>query len=225
MIETRDGLFDEMYGRIRENWLRYREPGRWPTNKNWVLRVAPDFTSNPTKYIEKQLQKEIAICLESEGWGNDMPTASGLVDSRSRQMNVDIAHELTDGIELFEVKVASNTPYDAALQILRYGAIYLLYRLEPELTNRFCLNKVICSKRVVLKVLAPHRYYAQSDVDLKLLEMQLDRQVRHFAGHIPNQLEMSFEFLAFPVDFNYHPGMDRKAICAAVRSRHSPFIS
>jgi hypothetical protein len=154
-----------------------------------------------------------------------MPTASGLVNSRSRQMNVDIAHELTDGIELFEVKVASDTPYDAALQILRYGAIYRLYRMEPELATRFRFNNVIRSKRVALRVLAPHCYYAHSDVDLPSLEMQLDRQVRHFAEHMVGQLEMSFEFLAFPVSFNYQPGMDRRAICDAVRNRRSPFVS
>ncbi len=224
-IQDRDGLFEEMYGQIRKNWLLFHEPDRWPTKKNWVLRVAPRFTPNSTKYIEKQLQKEIAIALEFEGWGNDMPTASGLVNSGSRQMNVDIAHELTDGIELFEVKVASNTPYEAALQILRYGAIYSLYRLEPELAKRFRENKVILAKRVALKVLAPCSYYSNSNVDLSLLEVQIDRQVRHFAEHIFDKFEMSFEFQAFPVGFNYQPGMDREALCDAVRRRCSPFTS
>jgi hypothetical protein len=224
-INDRDGLFVEMRDRIQKNWRRYREPDRWPTRKNWALRVAPDFSSNPTKYIEKQLQKEIAIALELEGWGNDMPTASGLVDSRSRQMNVDIVHELTDGIELFEVKVASDTPYDAALQILRYGAIYTLYRLEPELASRFRWNRVLRAERVALKVLAPPGYYASSDVDLRSLEKQLDRQVGHFAVSMADPLETSFEFLTFPAGFNYQPGMDREVICDAVRSRHSPFAS
>lgn len=48
-------------------------------------------------------------------------------------MNVDLAHRLADGFELVELKLKSNTPYDGALQILGYGAIYMLFRLEPEL--------------------------------------------------------------------------------------------
>jgi len=80
-----DGLFESLYEQIRTNWARHREPDRWPTTeKNWVLRVAPDFTRHPTHRLEKQLQKQIAICLESEGWGNDVPTASGLVNARGR---------------------------------------------------------------------------------------------------------------------------------------------
>jgi hypothetical protein len=86
-------LFEEFYERIRENWTRHREPDRWPTpDKNWVLRVAPEFTEHPTQRLEKQLQKQIAICLKNEGWSNDVPTASGLVNAHGRQMNVDLAH-------------------------------------------------------------------------------------------------------------------------------------
>lgn len=75
--------------------------------------------------------RRLSAYLETEGWGNDVPTASGLVNSGGRQMNVDLAHSVTDGFELIELKLESNTPYDAALQILRYGAVYMLYRVEP----------------------------------------------------------------------------------------------
>jgi hypothetical protein len=50
------------------------------------------------------------------------------------------------------LKIESNTPYDAALQVLRYGAVYMLYRLEPELEGRFKSNPVMRAKRVVLEV-------------------------------------------------------------------------
>ncbi|MGH9648443.1 MAG: hypothetical protein ACRD4E_16690, partial [Bryobacteraceae bacterium] len=116
MLTERDGLFELLYERIRKNWIQNREPNRWPTSSNWVLRLAPEFTHDASRRFEKQLQKQIAICLENEGWGNDVPTASGLVNSRSRHMNVDLAHRLTNGFELVELKLESNTPYDAALQ-------------------------------------------------------------------------------------------------------------
>jgi hypothetical protein len=224
MLPERDGLFELIYECIRANWFRYREPDRWPTpSKNWVLRVASEFTYDPSQRFEKQLQKQIAICLENEGWGNDVPTASGLVNSHGRQMNIDLGHRINDGFELVELKLESDTPYCAACQILRYGAIYMLYRLEHDLSRRFQLHEALRAKRIVLEVLAPHSYYAWRDVDLRSLEGQLDRQLSTFATHRTAGLSLSFRFLAFPADFIYQPGMDCELIRDGVRRRASPF--
>ena len=90
-------------------------------------------------------------------------------------MNVDLGHRITGGLfELVELKLGSDTPYDAALQVLRYGAIYMLYRLEPELSTRF-RNEMTRAEGIVLEVLAPRGYYSLSDVDLPALEKQLIR--------------------------------------------------
>ncbi len=224
-LSQRAGLFEELYKRIRENWNRHREPDRWPTpDKNWVLRVAPEFTAHPTQHKEKQLQKQIAIYLENEGWGNDVPTASGLVNARGRQMNIDLAHRVDGGFELIELKLESNTPYDAALQVLRYGAVYMLYRLEPELARRFKLHSMMRAKHIVLEVLAPHSYYSRGDVDLRCLEMQLDHEVETFGERRNAGVALSFRFMAFAPDFTYQPGMDCESICEAVRHRASPFV-
>jgi hypothetical protein len=213
-----------LYDRIRENWNPRREPDRWPNpNKNWVLRVAPIFEEHPTQRIEKQLQKRIAICLENEGWSNDVPMASELVDTHSGQMNVDLAHTVADGFELIELKIASNTPYDAALQILRYGAVDMLYRLEPELAKRFHSHPIMCAKRIVLEVLAPHRYYSDEEVDLHCLERQLNRVVETFGQRRAVGFALSFRFMAFAACFSYQPGMNCELIRNAVRHRASPF--
>lgn len=219
----RSGLFEELYKRIRENWNRHREPDRWPTDKNWVSRVAPEFTKHPTQRREKQLQKQIAICLENDGWGNDVPTASGLVNKGGRQMNADLAHRIADGFELIELKIESDTPYCAACQILRYGAVYMLYRLEPELARRFKGNSMMCAKRIVLEVLAQHPYYSCGDVDLRCLETQLDHELETFGKRRNARVALSFRFMAFAPDFIYQPGMDCELIGDAVRRRASPF--
>ena len=224
VLPDRSGLFDELYERIRENWNRHREPDRWPNpNKNWVLRVAPIFKEHPTQRIEKQLQKRIAICLKNEGWSNDVPTASGLVDTHSRQMNVDLAHTVADGFELIELKIESNTPYDAALQILRYGGIYMLYRLEPELASRFKSHPMMCAKRIVLEVLAPSPYYSCGEVDLPILETQLNREVETFGKSRAVGVTLSFRFMAFAQNFVFHPRMDCALIRNAVHHRASSF--
>ncbi|MBZ5658850.1 MAG: hypothetical protein LAO08_00440 [Acidobacteriia bacterium] len=223
-LPQRSGLFEQLYERIRENWTRHREPDRWPNpDKNWILRVAPKFTEHPTQRIEKQLQKQIAICLENEGWSNDVPTASGLVNTHSRQMNVDLAHAIADGFELIELKTTSNAPYDAALQILRYAAVYMLYRLEPELARPFKSHPMMCAKRIVLEVLAPHPYYFCGDVDLPCLETQLNHEVETFGQRWAIGVTLSFRFMAFAPDFIYRPGMDCALVCNAVRRRASPF--
>ena len=222
-IPDRGGLFGEIYERLRSNWISNRSEERWPSQANWILRLAPEFTQHPTKYLEKQLQKNIAIALQNERWGNDVPTASGLVNDRGRQMNIDLAHQTPDGFEFIELKLESNTPYEAALQILRYGAVYLLYRLEPELAKRFKGNQMMNAKRIVLEVLAPHRYYSIGDTDLPLLEAQFDRQVARFAEEHVRSLSLSFRFMTFNADFMFKPGMSSDLICEAVRGRRSPF--
>jgi hypothetical protein len=216
-------LFEKIYERIRINWVSNRTGERWPSQSNWVLRTAPEFTQHPTLYREKQLQKNIAILLKDEGWGNDVPTASGLVNDRGRQMNIDLARRIPGGFEFIELKLESNTPYEAALQILRYGAIYMLYRLEPELARRFKGNQMMNAKSIVLEVLAPERYYSPGDVDLQALEAQLDRQVAKFAEEHVSGLSISFRFMAFQADFTFRPGMNPDLICEAVRNRRSPF--
>ena len=78
VLPERDDLFELLYERICANWSRNRELDRWPTpEKNWVLRVAPKFTPDPARRLGKQLQKQIAICLESEGWAMMSPQRPG----------------------------------------------------------------------------------------------------------------------------------------------------
>jgi hypothetical protein len=225
-LPQRYGIFDQLYEQVHANWTQHRESDRWPTaNKNWALRVAPTFTHDTKQRLEKQLQKQIATCFKGEGWGNDIVTASGLINARGRQMNIDLAHQITDGFEFIELKLKSNTPYDAALQILRYGAVYMLYRLEPELASRLKFREMIDAKRIVLEVLAPLEYYSPCDLDLRTLQTQLNREVKTFAKHSETDVDLSFRFMAFPSDFSYEPGMNCKSIRDAVSRRLSPFTN
>ena len=150
-------------------------------------------------------------------------TASGLVDSGGRQMNVDLAHRIAGGFELIELKIESNTPTEAALQVLRYGAIYLLYRTEPELAQRFRNFEMMNARRILLEVLAPLRYYRREGPNLKLLEQQLDAEVQKLAAGLLPGFEMRFRFAAFPAAFHYAPGMSCELIRGAMAGRVSPF--
>ncbi len=222
-LNDRSGLFTDIFGQIRSNWTTNRMEARWPSQSNWILRTAPKFTAHPTQRLEVQLQKNIAIIFENEGWGNSIPTASGLVNTGGRQMDIDLGHRITGGFVFIELKIQSNDPYDAAVQMLRYGATYLLYRLEPELASRFRGNEMLKAKRIVLEVLAPDHYYRSADIDLSEFEAQCDQQVQKFAGEYVGALDLSFRYAAFPPEFVFKPGMDRALIRAAVIGRGSPF--
>jgi hypothetical protein len=152
-----------------------------------------------------------------------MPTASGLLDSGSRQMNVDLVREVTGGFEFIEVKVVSNTPFEAAMQVLRYGAVYILYRNQHELMARFRSHPVLAARQVALRVLAPRAYYDKSKCNLPALEQQLNQQTLDFSRNHCHDLELTFEFSAFPWWFDYRPGGDSAVIKAAVNERASPF--
>ena len=216
-------LFVELYDQIRTNWVLNRVAGRWPSQANWRLRVAREFSEHPTRYLEKQLQKKIAILFEHEDWGNDVPTASGLVNDRGRQMNIDLAHRISGGFEFVELKLKSNTPYEAAFQVFRYGAVYMLYRLEPELAERFSDNEMLNSKRIVLEVLAPIRFYGSDGANLHLLEEGLNRQLAELADSRKSGVSLSFRFMAFSANFEFKPDMDSDLIRDAVQTRMSPF--
>ncbi len=66
------------------------------------------------------MQKEIAIALKDQGWGNDLSTGSGLLNSGGRQMNIDLVHRVGEAWEFIELKIDSNDYFNAAMQVLRY---------------------------------------------------------------------------------------------------------
>lgn len=219
----RAGVFGLIYECLRNNWNR-RPIRRFPSNANWELRTAPNFTPHPTQRLEKQLQKAIARLLSYDGWGNDVPTASGLYDKFGRQMNIDLAHRIPNGFEFVELKICSDTPYDAAMQVLRYGAIYLLYRLEPSLSERFVGNEMLTAEEIVLEVLAPCKYYPDRERRvLAVLEEQLSKELEEFTKTRAVNVNISFRFRAFPKEFEYSPGMASRLIQNAIINRRSPF--
>ena len=85
---------------------------------------------------------------------------------------------------------------------------------------------MFCAKRIVLEVLAPHRYYAPTDIGyLRCLEGQLSRQVAAFAQERNAGVALSFRFMAFCPEFVYQPGMDCDLIREAVWQRTSPLAN
>jgi len=220
LLPTR--YFEDLVAKLRANWSG-RLTGRWPSQKNWQLRIAPAVTSDSKGHFEKQLEKAIVSSLHPEGWGNAVPTCSGLVGPGLRQMNIDLVHRIPGGFGFIELKWKSGDPVLAATQALRYAATYMLYRLEPELMTRFSDNEMLRSTNLTFEVLAPHEYYT-SKHNLETFERSINEELKTFCvSHLPS-LKAQFRYTGLPKDFEFTPGMSGDLVGAAVLQRSSPFI-
>ncbi len=129
------GLLTDQRARIELNWElspRLLE-GKRPSAENWRLERRPHLAAHNAS-PEKTLEKAIA---RQAHWYNQIPTASGLYHHRRDKLrNIDLVRAHDDGsYTLVELKVRSNSPLEATLELLIYVSLYEVARrryLEEE---------------------------------------------------------------------------------------------
>jgi len=130
-------------------------------------------------------------------WVNAVPTASGLTSpDGDRSRNIDLVHRISaDKYEFVELKISSNNPLMAAMELLQYFLIFVFAQRtfhslahQPTLLN---------AQQVHLRVLAPQPFY--DGYDLRWLERELQQGVVEVTKD--DGIVVDFAFLAFPVDF------------------------
>lgn len=148
--------------RSQENW-RWHRP---------QLRIA-SHNSSPEVVLERAI---VAACGRTgrTDWSNQIPVASGLIDGAADgRRAIDLVRQCGERhFELIELKIASDTPLYAAVEIIGYGCIWLLARRNPPGQKSLILE----ADHVDLRVLAPTDYYAR--YELTELEATLDRGCR-----------------------------------------------
>lgn len=99
--------------------------------------------------------------------------------------------------EFIELKVGSDHPLRAAIQLLQYAVlnVFARRRYAPDLVQR---RPLLRARQITLTVLAPATFY--QEYDFAWLEESLDRGAATLGLAAPN-LKMSFRFQAFPADF------------------------
>ena len=119
-------FLEASYTHIHNYWLAAIEAGYSnPSKENWRwkqhLELSPANTS-PEVGLERSI---VDACGDS--WSNQMPTASGLVSSTAdKRSAVDLVYrENPTTYSLIELKVGSNNPLFAAIEILRYGLLFV----------------------------------------------------------------------------------------------------
>jgi hypothetical protein len=129
---------------LLEARLRASGPARTPSAQNWRLEkqlwIAPHNTSG-----EKTLEKAIAR-VSGDAWANQVPTASGLINgTNDKHRNLDLVFRReSDGFELIELKMQSDTPLASAGDLMPRDWIRLIncrtsiavYALRPTCRRR-----------------------------------------------------------------------------------------
>lgn len=239
-------LVSTIYKQVNSNWSprdRDRQDRKIRSSQNF--RFVPQFNSrkqvatSAKSYTEVSLERRIVEVAEQQWpgtWANQVPTGSGLLNSvRDTHRNIDLACRRKDGsVELIELKVITESghPLFAALEILQYGILYMLYRIHElkQLEPPNSIPKFLDAKAIHLRVLAPLSYYGQSKAAegmLALLEMVITTGLSGFLAEHEDELDhlkMNFQFESFPSGFM----QDQKSIpesfdeiVAAVLNRQS----
>jgi len=206
-------LITKIYDQILDN-LSKPKPSRIPSKENWrwrknqKIREAQDGkagNTSPEVGLEKAIVKiSPQIWPEVSEWSNQAPTSSGLLGpSYDKKRAIDLVHRWQDGkyvdYEFIELKVGSNNPVSAAMEIMVYGMLYVLSRDNRE-GMRYVREKnpLLWGRNIHLQVLAPYAYYVGHD--LARLEKTLGEALGDFLKG--RGFWMDFEFQEFPQDFD-----------------------
>ena len=123
-------LIADLYGQMEKN-----RTDRSPSQENWRSESQTTLNSK-NRSPEVLLERAIAILGERgilEGWFNQVPVASGLVNSSAdKRAAIDLVRHRNDRAEFVELKWESDTPAFAAIEILQYGLAYLFSYVNRE---------------------------------------------------------------------------------------------
>ena len=203
---------------IASNWLASNaDANRDRSRENWRWELQSQI-SPTNRSPEVVLERVIAMAGKSSGssdWANQIPVASGLVaGATDGRRAIDLGLRRGErAYELIELKIASDTPLYAAVELLGYASLLLLARRNPPKNQPELLD----AERVDLRVLAPAAFYAP--FDLVALERSIDRGVRSLGDE--EGVILSFRFDVLPDSLSGSPLPEGTEILSLMRDRFS----
>ncbi len=185
-------LIEAIMTQIEANrYTHVRQPG----DKNWRWKKRTMITegnADPEVNLERNITR-----FTGDEWVNQVPVASGyLNESDDKGRHVDLVRKIKgqNVCDLIELKVESDHPIVAALEILCYGLLYSFGRAHRDDFGFTSQANPILWDEVRLRVLAPVEYY-QNPVLEKAVLMKLE-------DGICSALE-SLKIETLPKDFKY----------------------
>lgn len=172
-----------------ENW-------RWQSLKPQIS----DHNRSPEVVVERAIATACAR-LGRTDWANQVPVASGLLGStRDRRRAIDLVRQRDKHhFELIELKIASDTPLHAAVEILSHACLWLIARGDRPARPSVLLD----ADHVDLRVLAPAAYYGR--FPLHDIETALDTGARALGERHGVTLTFAFDVLDERVRFTPPP--------------------
>jgi hypothetical protein len=194
-------LVSDMYQHIEAN-LDKRPVNRTPSPENWKLRSTKDHDMRrpgvKNKSAEVKLERAI-VEKWPKSWNYQIPVASGLFDEHSdKRRAVDLVFDhQADHFDLVELKIKSDTPLYAAMEILGYGLVYLASRTDRagNLKYKTADLPVLRANKITLCVLAPAKYYEYKG-RLKWLQDAINVGLKHLP-----KLDLTIDFYFEQFDF------------------------
>ncbi|WP_156681099.1 hypothetical protein [Sphingomonas profundi] len=195
-----------VYEAVAANWSTGRAAdNRDRSAQNWRWCVPQPQIGAANKSPEVVLERAIAaacVALGRDDWANQVPVASGLIrGAADGRRAIDLVHMRgARHFQFVELKIASDTPLYAAVELLGYASIWLLTRANPPTRPSALLQ----ADTVDLRVLAPAAYYAP--FALARLEAAVDAGVRLLGAGSGVALSFGFDVLPEGLSATIPPG-------------------
>lgn len=214
-------FLEASYARIHENWLAAVDAGySEPSKENWRFKRHPKLGEN-NRSPELKLERAIVVAC-GEDWSNQMPTASGLTGpATDKRSAVDLVlREGPTSYSFIELKVNSDTPLFAAIEILKYGMLFIWSKNNQKILGYDPEQQpILAADTVTLTTLAPAEYY--SNFDLTNVASALNGAIFEFGKQ--HGLSLRFEFCQLGKD--YEPDVDTETVRSSINARSTVWVS
>lgn len=127
-------LVSDLFSQVSANWNKCLAAlESQPSRQNWRwLDPKCDFSAKNFS-AETTLERAVVSAAKAQNrtdWSNQIPIASGIIaGGGDRRRAIDLAHlRGADAFDFIELKVGSDNPLYAAIEILKYGFVWLLSR-------------------------------------------------------------------------------------------------
>ena len=212
-------LIEKMFEKIQKN-ITDLKPMEWhepPHKVNWNFsyRLPSDESAGKNKKKEskrpevtleraiiKAKKKYVSI---GEQWTYQMPIAYNLYGQNfNNSSNVDLVRSYDDGIfDLIELKIGSNHPVFAAVEILQYGLAYMASREGAVEIGYKEIPEIFNAREIHLCVLAPPEFYG--DYNFHWLQAALNGALEQFSSQKGYLMTFDFNILNLDWDPTHAP--------------------
>jgi hypothetical protein len=202
-------MLENILAEIGANWdIAKKIPS---SRQNWRFEKRDDPPSPRNKSREVLCERRIVSLqldewADAEKWVNQVPVASGLTGSnRDKRRCIDLVRRVKDGeYDFVELKIDSDTPLYAAMEVLVYGLLYIFWRYDARLSEfRVRPNgpEMLKASSIHLIVAAPANYYEKhlagtkgAQCDLASLAQRINAALFALLEKMQPSLEMDFAF-------------------------------